>query len=630
MADETLDLNGRDEEVRVPISGKMAGQYEADNIQVLEGLEAVRKRPAMYIGDVGVRGLHHLVYEVVDNSIDEALAGYCDRVEVTIHEDNSISVWDNGRGIPVGIHKKENRPAVEVVMTVLHAGGKFDKDTYKVSGGLHGVGVSCVNALSDTLDVTIRREGFVWQQTYEKGTPVTPLQKLRPMEPDEETGTHVHFWPDDSHLPRPRVPLRDARRPDARAGLPQPGITITIEDRREDDEELGRETYHCDGGLKEFVEYLDEAREAILEDTIFIEGDNGDVPIELAMRYNAAYTENVLSFVNNINTHEGGTHISGFRRALTRTLKTYADKNGLLKNVKIDLSGDDFREGTDGRPQREGAGAAVRGADQDEARQLRGAGRRREPRRREAGGVARRPPERREADHPEGDALSAQARAAARKARELVQRKNAFGGGRPPRQARRLRLARTRPRARSSSSRATPPAARRSRPATGTSRPSSRCAARSSTSRRRGSTRSSTTRRSRTSSSRSATGLATGVENGEFNADNLRYHKIVLMTDADVDGAHIRTLLLTLIYRYLRPLIERGLRLHRAAAALPRQEGQGGALLLDRRASLRRSWPTSVATAASRVQRYKGLGEMNPEQLWDTTMNPETRDAPDA
>ena len=622
MADETLDLNGRDEEVRVPISGKMAGQYEADNIQVLEGLEAVRKRPAMYIGDVGVRGLHHLVYEVVDNSIDEALAGYCDRVEVTIHEDNSISVWDNGRGIPVGIHKKENRPAVEVVMTVLHAGGKFDKDTYKVSGGLHGVGVSCVNALSNRLTVTIRREGFIWQQTYEKGTPVTPLQKLRPMKDDESTGTHVHFWPDDSiFLAREYRFETLADRMRELAYLNR-GITITIADKREDDEELGNETYHSDGGLKEFVEYLDETREAILENTIFIEGDNGDVPIELAMRYNAAYTENVLSFVNNINTHEGGTHISGFRRALTRTLKTYADKNGLLKNVKIDLSGDDFREGLTAvlsvkvqEPQFEGQTKTKLGNSEVQ------------------GAVESLVGEKLAEwldDHP-NDAkrivqkvtLSAQARAAARKARELVQRKNAFGGAGLP--------------GKLADCASKDPAESEVFLVEGDSAGGSAKQARDRHFQAILPLRGKILNVEKARLDKIldneeiknivvalGTGLATGVENGEFNADNLRYHKIVLMTDADVDGAHIRTLLLTLVYRYLRPLIERGY-VYIAQPPLYRAKKGKEEHYCWTDAELAQIVTDFGGNRGVSVQRYKGLGEMNPEQLWDTTMNPETR-----
>ena len=318
-------------------------QYGASNIQVLEGLEAVRKRPAMYIGDVGVRGLHHLVYEVVDNSVDEALAGHCDRIDVVIHEDGSVSVQDNGRGIPVDLHPIEKKSALEVVMTTLHAGGKFDKDTYKVSGGLHGVGVSCVNALSNDLEAVVRRGGEVWTQSFKKGEPQGAVRKVRDMTPDERSGTYVRFYPDDTIFTSVEMrfdTLADRLREMAYLNRQ---VYISIEDRRED--ETLREDYHFEGGIVEFVAYLDEARTPIHEETIYIADEDAEVPVEMAMRYNSGYTENVLSFVNNINTHEGGTHVSGFRRALTRTLKGYADKNNLLKNAKVELSGDDFREG---------------------------------------------------------------------------------------------------------------------------------------------------------------------------------------------------------------------------------------------------------------------------------------------
>jgi DNA gyrase subunit B len=625
MAEETPRLNGRDEEVRVPVTPKPAGQYEADNIQILEGLEAVRKRPAMYIGDVGVRGLHHLVYEVVDNSIDEALAGHCDRVEVQIHEDNSISVWDNGRGIPVGIHKKENRPAVEVVMTVLHAGGKFDKDTYKVSGGLHGVGVSCVNALSNRLTVTIRREGWVWQQTYEQGKPVTELEKLRPMEPDERTGTHVHFWPDDSIFLVNEYRFETLSNRMREMAYLNRGITIVIEDKREEDEELRREEYHFEGGLKAFVAYLDEAREPIMEHTIYIEDENGDVPIELAMRYNAGYTENVLSFVNNINTHEGGTHISGFRRALTRTLKTYADRNGLLKNVKIDLSGDDFREGLTAvlsvkvaEPQFEGqtktklGNSEVQGAVESLVGEKLAMWLEDHPR--DAKAIIQKV------------TLSAQARAAARKARELVQRKNAFGGAGLP--------------GKLADCASKDPAESEVFLVEGDSAGGSAKQARDRHFQAilplRGKILNVEKARLdkildndeiKNIVTALGTGLATGVDaenDGEFNADNLRYHKIVVMTDADVDGAHIRTLLLTLIYRYLRPLVERGY-VYIAQPPLYRAKKGKEEHYCWTDAELAAVIEEFGGNRGVGVQRYKGLGEMNPEQLWETTMNPETR-----
>jgi len=401
-------------------------QYGASNIQVLEGLEAVRKRPAMYIGDVGVRGLHHLVYEVVDNSIDEALAGHCDTILVTIHRDGSIAVRDNGRGIPVDLHPKEKRSALEVVMTTLHAGGKFDKDTYKVSGGLHGVGVSCVNALSTKLEATVWKNDAVWKQSYQMGVPDGPVEKVRDMTNDEANGTLVQFWPDPSVFAITEFrfdTLADRLRELAYLNRQ---VTISITDERE--AEPLQEVYHFEGGIVEFVDYLDESRSPIHDETIYIGDEDAEVPVELAMRYNDGYTENVLSFVNNINTHEGGTHVSGFRRALTRTLKGHADKNGLLKNVKLELSGDDFREGITvvlsvkvAEPQFEGqtktklGNSEVQGAVESL--------------------VSEKLAEWLE-DHPKETkrivdkvVLAAQARHAARKARELVQRKNAFSSG---------------------------------------------------------------------------------------------------------------------------------------------------------------------------------------------------------
>ena len=319
--------------------------YTSSNIKVLKGLEAVRKRPGMYIGDPTARGLHHLVYEVLDNSIDEALGGYCDHMEVHIHKDGSVTVSDNGRGIPVDEHPTEDRSALEVVMTVLHAGGKFDKKSYQVSGGLHGVGVSCVNALARKFVATVRRDGAVWRQEYQYGVPQGPVEELRPMKADEETGTTIRFWPDDGIFKVTEFRFETLSERLRELAYLNRGVTIILDDHREDDEDLRREEYHFEGGIKEFVDYLDEARDPIIDDTIFIADEDAEVPVELAMRWNDGYNENVLSFVNNINTHEGGTHVSGFRRALTRTLKTYAQKNGLLKGLKFDLSGDDFREG---------------------------------------------------------------------------------------------------------------------------------------------------------------------------------------------------------------------------------------------------------------------------------------------
>jgi len=595
-------------------------QYGASNIQVLEGLEAVRKRPAMYIGDVGVRGLHHLVYEVVDNSIDEALAGYCDRIYVTIHADGSVSVRDNGRGIPVDLHPKEKRSALEVVMTTLHAGGKFDKDTYKVSGGLHGVGVSCVNALSTKLEATVWKNDAVWQQTYGIGIPEAPVEKIRAMTNDEANGTLVRFWPDESIFQVTEFrfdTLADRLRELAYLNRQ---VTITITDERESENLV--EEYHFEGGIIEFVDYLDESRSPIHEQTIYIADEDAEVPVEMAMRYNDGYTENVLSFVNNINTHEGGTHVSGFRRALTRTLKNHADKNGLLKNVKLDLSGDDFREGITvvlsvkvAEPQFEGqtktklGNSEVQGAVESL--------------------VSEKLSEWLE-DHPKETkrivdkvVLAAQARHAARRARELVQRKNAFSSGGLP-----------------------------GKLADCSSRKAEECeiylvegdsaggSAKQARDRHfqailplRGKILNVEKARldkilanEEIKNIVTALGTGLGVGDYDFDPEKLRYHKIIVMTDADVDGAHIRTLLLTFLYRQMRTLVENGY----VYVALP-------PLYTAKKGKQERyCWNDDQLKEAITelggddgkkvtIQRYKGLGEMNPDQLWDTTMNPSTR-----
>ncbi len=598
------------------------GEYGASNIQVLEGLEAVRKRPAMYIGDVGVRGLHHLVYEVVDNSIDEALAGYCDRIEVVIHEDNAISVMDNGRGIPVEMHPKEGKPAVEVVMTVLHAGGKFDKDTYKVSGGLHGVGVSCVNALSNRLEVEVKRDGGVYRMAFERGRTVEPLTQVREMEPGEETGTTVTFRPDDT------IFLDTVYRFDTLAdrmrelAFLNKGVTIVLEDRREEDAELAREVYHSEGGLAEFVAYLDETRTPIHEDTITIEDEDADVPVSLAMRYNTGYTENVLSFVNNINTHEGGTHVSGFRRALTRVLKSYADASGLLKNAKVELTGDDFREGITAvlsvkvaEPQFEGQTKTKlgNGEVQGAVESL----------------VGQKLAEWLE-DHPKAARsivqkviVSAQARTAARKARELVQRKSAFGGGGLP--------------GKLADCASKDPAESELYLVEGDSAGGSAKQARDRHFQAilplRGKILNVEKARldkildnEEIKNIVTALGVGLSANPEEFTAERLRYHKIVLMTDADVDGAHIRTLLLTFIYRYLRPLLEAGYiyialpPLYRAKKGNEEIYAWNDDQLAQAVAQLGGENARGVG-----IQRYKGLGEMNPEQLWSTTMDPDRR-----
>lgn len=594
------------------------GDYGASNIQVLEGLEAVRKRPAMYIGDVGVRGLHHLVYEVVDNSIDEALAGYCDTVNVTIHEDGSVSVVDNGRGIPVDMHPTEGRSALEVVMTVLHAGGKFDKNTYKVSGGLHGVGVSCVNALSKKLDVTVKRDGKVHRQTFAYGHALGPVEVIGAMEEGERSGTTVHFWPDDSIFITTEYRFDTLATRMRELAYLNRNIAISIEDLREEDETLKAETYHFEGGIVEFVQFLDEARTSVIETPIYIEGESNNVPVEVAMTYNTGFSENVMSFVNNINTHEGGTHVSGFRRALTRIVKQYADDNGLLKNAKVTVSGEDFREGLTAvisvkvpEPQFEGQTKTKLGNSDVEGTV--------------AALVANKLKEWLD-DHPREAktivnkvVLAAQARTAARKARELIQRKSAFGGGGLP-----GKLA--------------------------------DCASKNPMESElyivEGDSAGGSAKQGRDRHFQAIlplkgkilnvekaqmdkilendeikniiTALGTGIGVGEeaFELSKLRYHTIVIMTDADVDGSHIRTLLLTLFFRFMREIVDNG---HLFIAQPPLYK-------IKRGQNERYAWAESemrevveLFGTGANVQRYKGLGEMNPEQLWETTMNPANR-----
>ena len=566
------------------------------------------------------RGLHHLVYEVLDNSIDEALAGQCDEIAVEIHEDGSVSVRDNGRGIPVDEHPVENRSALEVVMTVLHAGGKFDKDSYKVSGGLHGVGVSCVNALAKKFEATVWRDGSVWKQSYVCGVPDGPVEEIRPMREDEVTGTHIRFWPDGEIFKMTDFrfdTLSDRLRELAYLNS---GVAISLTDHREDDPELQSERYYSEGGVAEFVDYLDEGRDSLLEETIYITED-GEVPVELAMQWNDTYNENVLSFVNNINTHEGGTHVSGFRRALTRTLKGYAQNNGLLKKVKFDLSGDDFREGLTAvlsvkvaEPQFEGqtktklGNSEVQGVVESLINTALG---------------------RWLEDHPKQAEriinkviLAAQARAAARKARELVQRKNAFtGGGLPGKLA-------------DCTSR--DPEESELYLVEGDSAGGSAKQARDRHFQAilplRGKILNVEKARldrilENNEIKNMVTALGTGLTSteSEFDMSRLRYHKIVLMTDADVDGAHIRTLLLTFIYRQLRPLLEKGY-IYIALPPLYRIKfGRNEEYLWTEGKMQQRMRELREDGKNPGLQRYKGLGEMNPEQLWTTTMDPETR-----
>ncbi len=595
--------------------------YAASNIQVLEGLEAVRKRPSMYIGDVGLRGLHHLVYEVIDNSIDEAMAGHCDHIEVQLYEDGSVSIRDNGRGIPVDTHPVEDRSALEVVMTVLHAGGKFDKDSYKVSGGLHGVGVSVVNALASRFEVTVWRDGSVWKQSYVCGVPEESVREARPMREDEEAGTHIRFWPDGDIFKTTEFRFETLSDRLRELAFLNAGVRISIEDEREEDEDLARETYYSEGGIKEFVNYLDEARDPILDETIYIADEEGEVPVELAMRYNDEYNENVLSFVNNINTHEGGTHVTGFRRALTRTLKGYAQKNDMLSGLKFDLSGDDFREGLTAvlsvkvaEPQFEGqtktklGNSEVQGTVESLINTKLG---------------------RWLEDHPDQAEriidkviTAAEARAAARKARELVQRKNAFSGGSLP-----GKLADCTSR---------DPEESELYLVEGDSAGGSAKQARDRHFQAILPLRGKILNVEKARLDRIlehdqiqniVTALGTGLTSTEeeFDLSEIRYHKIVMMTDADVDGAHIRSLLLTFFYRQLRPLIEKG-NIYIALPPLYRiQNGSQEIYCWTDEEMQTRMKELRADGKSPSMQRYKGLGEMNPEQLWTTTMNPETR-----
>lgn len=600
-------------------------QYSADNIQVLEGLEAVRKRPSMYIGDTGVKGLHHLVYEVIDNSIDEAVAGYCDTIEVTIHKNNAISVRDNGRGIPTGINKKENKSALELVMTVLHAGGKFDKDTYKVSGGLHGVGVSCVNALSTHLKAEVHREGRVFVQEYEKGKPQYDVKEIGDT---DITGTIVTFLPDPEIFQLTTVYSFDTLANRVRElSFLNKGIRLKLTDEREKEEDgsLRSEEFYSEGGLKEFVQFLDGTRHSLIPEPIYIEGIKQGVPVELALQYNDSYSENVHSYVNNINTIEGGTHVSGFRRGLTRTLKSYADKSGLLKNLKINISGDDFREGLTAiisvkvaEPQFEGqtktklGNSEVMGAVDVAVGEALGAYLEEHPK--EAKIIVQKV------------VLAAQARAAARKARELVQRKTVMGGGGLP-----GKLADC-----SDNDPANCEIYLVEGDSAGGTAKQGRDRKFQAILPLRGkilnvekAMEHKIYENDEIKNMFTALGVSVGTEEDpkELNIEKLRYHRIIIMTDADVDGAHITTLILTFYFRYMKALIEKGY-VYIATPPL---------YLVKKGKDFEYAWNEDQRLAAIQrlkgggkedsvhVQRYKGLGEMNAEQLWDTTMNPETR-----
>ena len=598
-------------------------EYSASNIQVLEGLEAVRKRPAMYIGDVGEKGLHHLVYEVVDNSIDEALAGYCDNIEVTINEDNSITVKDNGRGIPTDFHEKEGKSALEVVLTVLHAGGKFDKGSYKVSGGLHGVGVSCVNALSTSLIAEIHRGGKIYKQSYSKGAPLSNVEIIGEC---EDRGTSVTFKPDPSIFTYTTEYKYNilANRLRELAFLNK-GIHLTLTDKRVKDEESGEylsEHFYSKDGLKEFVLYLDSTRgEPIIENIIYIDTEKNGVPVEVAMQYNNSYSENVHSYVNNINTIEGGTHLTGFRTALTRTLKKYADESGMLSKIKFEISGDDFREGLTAvvsvkvaEPQFEGQTKTKLGND-EVAGAVNGA---------VASALALYLEE-----HPK-DAkaivqkviLAATARHAARNAREAVQRKTPLSGAGLP-----GKLADC-----SSRDRSIAEIFFVEGDSAGGTAKQGRDRNFQAIMPLRGkilNVEKALEHRMWENEEIKNMFIALGVTIGTpedskaLNLEKLRYDKIIIMTDADVDGAHIATLMLTFFFRKMKELIENG---HVYIATPP-------LYLVKKGNNERYCWTEQerddiveqMGVKGVHIQRYKGLGEMNAQQLWDTTMNPESR-----
>jgi DNA gyrase subunit B len=602
--------------------------YTASKIQVLEGLEAVRKRPSMYIGDTASRGLHHLVYEVVDNSIDEALVGYCNNIDVFIHPDNSITVIDDGRGIPVDLHEKENRSALEVVMTVLHAGGKFNKESYKVSGGLHGVGVSCVNALSIFLRAEIHRDGKVYEQEYECGKPKFSVREIGV---SDKTGTIITFKPDTSIFSVMDYDYDTLSSRLRELAFLNKGITLTLTDERKvngnGNGENGKRTeaFYSDEGLKDFITYLDANREKLIPEPIAIEGEKNSIPVEIAMQYNTSFAENIHSYVNNINTHEGGTHLAGFRRGLTRTLKNYAEKSGMLSKLKFDISGDDFREGLTTiisvkvqEPQFEGqtktklGNNEVMGAvDQLVSEKL-------------AYYLEENPKEAKTIVNKV--ILAATARHAARKARELVQRKNVFNSSSLP-----------------------------GKLADCSERDPAMCEIYLV----EGDSAGGTAKQGRDRKFQAilplrgkilnvekamqhkifeseeikniytALGVSIGTEEDSkaLNLDKLRYHKVIIMTDADVDGSHIATLILTFFFRYMRELIEQGYIYIATPPFYLIRKGKEARYCWteEQRQETVREFSNNGDEKGIHIQRYKGLGEMNAEQLWLTTMDPEFR-----
>ena len=599
------------------------GSYSADSIQVLEGLEAVRKRPAMYIGDISVKGLHHLVYEIVDNSIDEALAGYCDHIEVTINEDNSITVQDNGRGIPVDFHEKEQKSALEVAMTVLHAGGKFDKGSYKVSGGLHGVGMSCVNALSTHMTTQVFRNGKIYQQEYEIGKPLYPVKEVGIA---DHTGTKQQFWPDDSIFTETIYDYKILASRLRELAYLNAGLRISLTDRRvvNEDGSFKHETFYSEEGLREFVRFIESSREHLINDVIYLNTEKQNIPIEVAIMYNTGFSENIHSYVNNINTIEGGTHLAGFRRALTRTRKKYAEDSKMLEKVKVEISGDDFREGLTAvisvkvaEPQFEGQTKTKLGNNEvmgavDQA----------------VGEVLNYYLE----EHPkEAKAivdkviLAATARHAARKAREMVQRKSPMSGGGLP-----GKLA--------DCSDKDPQKCElflvEGDSAGGTAKQGRNRAFQAILPLRGKILNVEKAMYHKALESEeirniyTALGVTIGTEEDSkaANIDKLRYHKIIIMTDADVDGSHIDTLIMTFFFRYMPQIIQNG---YLYIATPP--------LYLCKKGKIEEYCWTDAqrqkfidtygggSENAIHTQRYKGLGEMNAQQLWETTMDPENR-----
>jgi len=599
-------------------------EYAADNIQVLEGLEAVRKRPAMYIGDIGVKGLHHLVYEVIDNSIDEALAGHCDNITVWMNEDDSITVKDNGRGIPTAMHTKEKKSALEVVMTVLHAGGKFDKDSYKVSGGLHGVGVSCVNALSSHLTATVYRDGKISRQEYNIGK---PLYDVKEIGTTQERGTEVNFHPDHSIFEETKFNYDTLAARMRELAFLNKGITMKLIDLREKDDEGENpsDVFYSEGGLREFAEYLDRNRESLITNVIYFEGDKDGIPVEVALTYNTSYTENILAYVNNINTHEGGTHLSGFRRGLTNTLKKYAVESGMLAKEKVEIEGDDFREGLTAvlsvkvqEPQFEGQTKTKLGNREVTAPVSRSVSEMLsnylEENPNEAKTIVQKV------------ILAAKARQAARKAREMVQRKSVLTGSGLP-----------------------------GKLADCSSKDPAECEIYLV----EGDSAGGTAKQGRDRHFQAimplrgkilnvekamqhkifeneeikniytALGVRIGTEEDSkaLNLEKLRYHKVIIMCDADVDGSHIETLILTFFFRYMKEMIENG---YIYIATPPLYQVKKGAKSNyawddNQRDRLIQEMKGSGTESSVGVQRYKGLGEMNADQLWETTMNPEFR-----